>query len=83
MGDYEAVKKETDELRALVAKNDREGWSPADRAAFRDRLAKNEKRVEDVKPADWQQVAYVLAYLTSMILFGKPIVGLMKRKPEA
>lgn len=83
--DWADVKKQNEDLQARFDRNQKEGWSKEERDAFRKRLEKSSKDVEDLKPDDIQRVLWLLAQVAGVIFFGEKvpaIVGLIRRRQQ-
>lgn len=55
-GEWQEVKQQTTDLRARYERNEREGWTKAEREAFRERLDRTSRRVDEVAPTTWETV---------------------------
>lgn len=88
--DWQRLKKDNEELAARFEHNQQEGWTKADREAFRKRLESTAKDIQDVKPTDLQQIGTILAYLVGAFFFGEKapmlagmLMGKLKGRPPA
>ena len=88
--DWQKLQKDNEELAARFEHNQKEGWTKAEREAFRKRLELNAKDIQDVKPTDLQQIGTILAYLVGAFFFGEKapmlasmIMGKLKGRPPA
>lgn len=80
--DWQRLKKDNEELTARFEHNQQEGWTKAERDAFRKRVDQNAKEIEDVKPADWQKIGSVLVWVVSLFVLGDKtpaVFGLFRR----
>ena len=69
--DWQRLKKENDDLSTRFENNQREGWTKAERDAFRKRVDENAQEIQDVKPADWEKIGTILAWVVGLIFFGE------------
>lgn len=80
--DWQRLKKDNEDLAARFAHNQQEGWTKAEREAFRKRVDQNAKEIEDVKPADWQKIGLFVSQIVALLFLGEKapaVLGMFRR----
>ena len=67
---YEALEKTNRDLSARFERNQVEGWTKEERAAFRAEQVRQAKRIEEVKPPEWRAIADYVVYGAIALLLG-------------